>query len=408
MGERPGTESDAVLGVVPRLVLDPQDVEEAGAALGMCARDRLAVSFVGGGTELGLGAPPSELDAVLHTGALCRIVEYAPADQIVVAQAGLPLAALQRHLAPQGQWLALDPPWGGRATLGGIVAANAFGPRRARYGSVRDLIVGISFVRADGTAAKGGGKVVKNVAGFDLPRLMVGALGTLGLITTVTFRLHPLPESGETVLFPGLDAAQVSSLGTSLRAAQLEPSSSAALSSSDRFDLGVRFEGFAQGVAKQVEGLLELGLRMGLGGERLQAAEAEAFWGRHDSVRELGPLRLKVAVPPSRFPDFAGTALPLLFGELSPAASAWYPSLGIGFVAGRPAGTASAAAAVDSARGEALGLKGSLVVCEASQELRAAVDVWGPPPPAFELMQGLKNRLDPDRRLNRGRFMGGI
>jgi len=408
MRERQGAESDAVLGVVPRLVFEPESVKEAVAVLGTCARDRLSVSFVGGGTELGLGAPPTELDVVLRTGSLSRVVEYAPADQIVVAEAGLSLSGLQRHLAPHRQWLALDPPYPDRATLGGLVATNAFGPRRARYGSLRDLVVGASLVRADGTAAKGGGKVVKNVAGFDLPRLMVGALGTLGLLTTVTFRLHPLPEAARTVLFPGVDAAQASSLCASLRAAQLEPSSSVALSSSDRFDLGVRFEGFALGVEKQVERLVGLGRHMGLGAEPLGVAEAEGFWSRHDSVRELGPLRLKVSTPPSRFPDFAGTALPALLGELSPAASAFYPSLGLGFVAGRPAGIASAAAAIEMARGEALGMKGSLVVAEASQELRAAVDVWGPPPPAFELMQGLKNRLDPDRRLNRGRFMGGI
>jgi glycolate oxidase FAD binding subunit len=408
MQERPGTESDALLGAVPRLVFEPESVEDASAALALCARDRLTVSFVGGGTELGLGAPPTELDAVVRTGRLARVVEYAPADQIVIAEAGLSLSALQRVLAPRGQRLALDPPWPDRATLGGIVATNAFGPRRARYGSTRDLILGISFVRADGTAAKAGGKVVKNVAGFDLPRLMVGALGTLGLLTTVTFRLHPLPEAAATVLFSGVDAPQTSSLTGSIRAAQLEPSSSAALAVSDRYDLGVRFEGFASGVAKQVESLLELGRRTGLDGGRLSDPEAAAFWAQHDAVRELGPLRLRLSTPPSRFSALSGTVLPALLGELSPAASAWYPALGLGFVAGRPASTSSAAAAIESARAEVLGLGGSLVVCEASHDLRAAVDVWGPPPSSFELMQGLKNRLDPDRRINRGRFIGGM
>ena len=129
---------------------------------------------------------------MLGTERLERIVEHAPLDQIVIVEAGVRLASLQDALARSGQMLALDPPWAGRATIGGLVATNAFGPRRTRYGSIRDLIIGISIVRADGTEARGGGKVVKNVAGFDVPKLMVGSLGTLGLIATVNFRLHPL------------------------------------------------------------------------------------------------------------------------------------------------------------------------------------------------------------------------
>ncbi|HVP65939.1 MAG TPA: FAD-binding oxidoreductase [Anaeromyxobacteraceae bacterium] len=407
MRERPGTESDAILGVVPGVVFEPETVDEATSALARCARDRLTVGFVGGGTELGLGCPPSELDVLVRTTGLGRVIEYAPSDQVVVAEAGMPLAALQRVLAPQGQWLALDPPWPDRATLGGIVATNAFGPRRARFGSARDLVLGVSFVRADGTAAKAGGKVVKNVAGFDLPRLMVGALGTLGLLTSVTFRVHPLPEAAATVLFPGADASSATALVAALRAAQLEPTSTAALAVSDRFDLAVRFEGFAAGVAGQVERLVAAAREVGLAGERLADAQAAAFFARHDAVREMGPLRVKVSAPPSRFPEVARSVLPPLLGELSPAGAAFYPSLGLGFVAGRPA-DARAGAAVLSARTGARAVGGSLVVCEAPQELRPSVDVWGAVPPAFALMQRVKNRLDPDRRLNRGRYLGGL
>jgi len=408
MRERAGTESDAILGVVPGLVLEPGTAEEAATALSRCARDRLTVGFVGGGTELGLGHAPSELDAVVHTGGLARVIEYAPSDQVVMAEAGVTLAALQGVLAPQGQWLALDPPWPDRATLGGIVATNAFGPRRTRFGSARDLILGVSFVRADGTAAKAGGKVVKNVAGFDVSRLMVGALGTLGLLSSVTFRVHPRPEAAATVLFPAADAAQVTALVAAARAAQLEPSSAAALAVSDRFDLGVRFEGFSSGVSGQVERLLAAGRTTGLAGGRLADAEAASFWARHDAAREILPLRLKVSAPASRFPEVARAVLPPLLGELSPGAAAWYPSLGLGYVGGRPAGGAQTSAAVVAARAAAAGMGGSVVVCEAPPELRAGVDVWGPPPPGFALMQRLKNRLDPDRRMNRGRFVGGL
>lgn len=162
---RPAQAGDAILGVLPRSVVEPATLEEAAEAMKGFARDRLHVAFVGGGTELGVGAPPARLDVVLRTGKLARIVEHSPSDQIVVAEAGLPLASLQRTLAAHGQRLALDPPLPELATVGGLVAANAFGPRRTRYGTARDLIIGLSLVRADGTSARGGGKVKR--AHFD-------------------------------------------------------------------------------------------------------------------------------------------------------------------------------------------------------------------------------------------------
>ena len=203
---RAAGEEDAILGVQPSVVFEPESIEEAVEVMRETGRDGKSLAVVGGGTDLELGTPPSRLDVVVRTRRLARVIEHAPSDQIVIAQAGMTLSALQQTLAPHGQQLALDPPLPERATVGGIVAANAFGPRRARYGSVRDLIIGISLVRADGTLARGGGKVVKNVAGFDLPKLLVGSLGTLGMIVSATFRLHPLPEDTATLLMPERDA----------------------------------------------------------------------------------------------------------------------------------------------------------------------------------------------------------
>lgn len=408
MPERAGTAADAIVGVVPRLVFEPASVAEAAEAVARCARDRLALGFIGGGTDLGLGNAPLALDAVLRTTGLSRVVEYAPADQIVVVEAGATLAGLEPELAAHGQWLALDPPLPERATVGGVVAANAFGPRRARYGSARDLILGVTLVRADGVEARLGGKVVKNVAGFDLPRLMVGALGSLGLLSTVTFRLHPRPEAAATVILPAVNATQASSLAAAWRQAQLEPTSAAALVVSDQLDLGVRFEGFAPGVAAQAGRLLELGQRDGVRGDRLGEAEAAVFWARHDAARTLGPLRVKMAAPASRFPEVARGVLPLVLGEVSPGAAVWYPTLGLGFAGGQPPPGATAAGSIAEARRAAAALGGSLVLCDAPHDLRNAVDVWGDPPPSYALMQRLKDRLDPDWRLNRGRFVGGL
>jgi glycolate oxidase FAD binding subunit len=336
------------------------------------------------------------------------VVEHAPSDQIVKAEAGLTLAELQRQLAGHGQRLALDPPRPEQATVGGIVAASAFGPLRTRFGGARDLIIGISFIRADGVLARGGGKVVKNVAGFDLPRLFVGSLGTLGLITTVTFRLHPRPEASVTLRFADLDGAAVWSLVRAARAAQLEPAAAAALSARGRLELGVRFEGFAPGVAQQTERLLSLARDAGVAGERLDDAAARAFWERHDRVRAGGSLRVRLTAPPAALPALVREGLWPVVDALSEGAAAVYPTLGIGVVSGVPVTAGPTASALGRARSGVTALGGSLVVAAAPAEIQGAVDPWGPPPAAFALMRSLKDRFDPERRLARGRFVGGL
>jgi glycolate oxidase FAD binding subunit len=406
--ERAATAADALQEAVPRLVLEPSTPAEAADAMARLARDRMTVAFVGGGTKLGLGGRPARLDAVVRTGGLARLVDHAPADQVVTAEAGMTLAALGAELSRHRQRLALDAPFPARATVGGVVAANDFGPRRTRFGGARDLLLGVSLVRADGTPARGGGKVVKNVAGFDLPRLMVGSLGTLALLTSVTFRVHPLPEVEATVLFPGLTPEQVRALVAAWTAAQLEPSSAAGVFASDRIDLGLRVEGFQAGVDDQARRLLEVGRKAGLSGERLDGAAAAAFWTRHDAVRERGSLRVKIATTPSRLGDLSRAWLPPVLGELSPAGAVVYPTLGIAFASGEPAAGTGLPTGLRDARLAVVAAGGSLVVCEASPSIRPTLDPWGPPPPSIDLMRALKERLDPDRRLAPGRFVGGI
>jgi glycolate oxidase FAD binding subunit len=402
---RPVDETDAVLGVRPRLAVEPGTLEEAAEAMRALAKDRLAVTFVGGGTDLALGAPPSRLDAVLHTRRLARIREHAPSDQIVAVEAGMTLAELQRRLAPHGQRLAVDPPLPERATLGGIVAANAFGPRRTRYGPVRDLVIGITVVRAEGVVARGGGKVVKNVAGFDLPRLFCGSLGTLGLVAEVVFRLHPLPEASATAVFEGLGADDVAETLPVVRELAVEPTALAALASAaGKFTLAVRFEGFAPGVREQLERTLA---RAG-GGARLEGAEEAALWARHDAIRAAGAVRAKATFAPAALAR-ALDALRPLEGALAGRGLAVHPALGIALLAGDLADAEAAARGVASAR-EALRRlgNGGLVLTAAPPELRARADPWGPAPGGVEVMRRLKRELDPEARLAPGRFVGGI
>jgi len=369
--------------------LEPRSVSEAARQVEQLARERKRVAFLGGGTELELGAWPERIDAVLRTRGLKQIVEYQPADMVMVVEAGVTLAELQAAAREHRQRLALDPPWPDRATIGGIVATGAFGPRRARYGAVRDLIIGVQLVRADGAVARGGGKVVKNVAGFDLPKLACGSLGTLGLIAGATFRLHPLPEASETVVLPGLSAAEVVAAIARVRAAQLEPAAAAALSGPSGYDLALCFEGFGKGVEQQVAKLRQLAP---------SARPVEGIWSRHDDVSAGGPLRLKVASLPTQLPELDRVLSPLKLRL------AWYPTVGVGFASG-PGGEGAAALVADG-RAELLRCGGSLVVQAAPTGLR--VDRWGPPPPSFPIMERIKQNFDPDHRLNPGRFVGGL
>jgi glycolate dehydrogenase FAD-binding subunit len=384
----------AILGVEARAVHAPTTLDEAVALMGRAARDRLRLAFVGGGTELGLGHPPQPpLDALIRTTGLSRVVEYAPSDMVMVVEAGITLAQVQATAREHRQMLALDPPSPERATVGGLVATGAFGPRRARYGAIRDLIIGVTLVRADGTLARSGGKVVKNVAGFDLPKVACGSLGTLGLIAVATFRLHPLPQASVTVAFDGLAAADVVALVARLRKTQLEPTSVVALRSAggSHFDVGLRFEGFERGVEEQV---------VRSEGTRLSDPDAARFWQRHDDLRSAGPLRLKVSSLPTRLPDVGQ----LLGG--SPAL-AWYATLGLGFLV--PSPDTASAAALTAAREALVATGGSLIVEAAPADLRAAVDPWGPTPPgSLAVMERLKQRFDPDHRMNPGRFVGGL
>ncbi len=407
-GAREGTAGDAVLGVVPRLVLEPATLEEAAEALRACARDRLAIAFVGGGTELELGRPPSRLDAVVRTGRLGRLVEHTPSDQIAVVEAGMTVADLQRRLAAHGQRLALDPPLPQRATVGGVLAANAWGPLRHRHGAGRDLVVGMTFVRADGVIAKGGGKVVKNVAGFDVPRLLVGSLGTLAMVGTVTFRLHPLPQADATVLLPGLEAAAARTMVAALRSSQLDPAAVVAILEGGHLRLGIRFEGFGPGVAEQHQRLLAVAERLGREAEPLEDGAARAFWARHDVIRSEGAVRLKVTAPPAALVELVRTAAAPLAGALRGGAAVLYPTLGVAFVSGAAADPEAAARAVEEARAALAPLGGGVVVAAAPAEVRALLDPWGPPPAGAAVMRRVKDQLDPEHRLAPGRFVGGI
>jgi glycolate oxidase FAD binding subunit len=403
-------------GVAARFVARPRSVSEASQVLAAAAADGLAVAFAGGGSKLGLGNPPERVDLEVQTSGLGQVLEHAAGDLVVRAQAGVPLADLQAALAPAGQWLALDPPEP-RATVGGVVAANASGPRRLRYGTVRDLIIGITVVLADGTVAHAGGKVVKNVAGYDLAKLFCGSLGTLGMVAEAIFRLHPLPAATAVVTVQVESPTEAGRAVQRLRRSALEPSAAELVVGELGWPgrLTVVFEGIQPGVEAQAAAAVELLGQMG------QAAVAGP--GQTEAaLNQLGALpfekaefALKATFPPAELAGVLGDLVggPLHFGGPVSAHAAtgvlWMASgLREGDLPADSPAFPMTVRAITEARERLAARGGSLVVVKASPELKRAVDVWGPATDAIGLMRRVKERFDPDRRMSPGRFVGGI
>jgi glycolate oxidase FAD binding subunit len=374
------------------------------------------VAFAGGGSKLGLGNPPERVDLLVSSERLDQVLEHAAGDLVVRAQAGVRLADLQAALAPAGQWLALDPPEP-RATVGGVVAAGASGPRRLRYGTARDLIIGITVVLADGTVARAGGKVVKNVAGYDLAKLFCGSLGTLGMIAEVIFRLHPLPAAAAVVTLQVDTPEQVGQAVQRLARSPLEPSAVELVVDEWGWPgrLTVVFEGIRPGVEAQAATAAGL---LGQVGEATVAGpgQTDAALGQLGARPfEKAELALKAACPPS---ELAGVLAELVTGrgrwDGSVSAHAatgvlWLASgLREGDLPPDSPVAPSVAGSISEIRERLVARGGSLVVVKAPPELKRAVDAWGPPGDALGLMRRVKQRFDPDRRLAPGRFVGGI
>ncbi|MGH3812739.1 MAG: FAD-binding oxidoreductase, partial [Pseudonocardiaceae bacterium] len=213
------TAEDTVDGVPARWVAWPHNTEQVSAVLRAAAGQGLRVVARGTGTRLLWGTPPTDLDLIVDTSRMAAVLAHVAGDLVVTTQAGLQMADLQNVLAPHRQRLALD----GAGTVGGTIATAASGPLRYRYGSVRDLLIGITVVLADGTITRSGGTVVKNVAGYDLGKLYTGSLGTLGVITEAVFRLHPLPGASRWITVPAADATRAVAALAAVRASQHDP-----------------------------------------------------------------------------------------------------------------------------------------------------------------------------------------
>jgi glycolate oxidase FAD binding subunit len=249
---REASERDVVDGMRPQIVVEPGSEAELGAVLKAADETDAKVLPRGAGTKMDWGNKPIGADIVLSTLRLNRVVEHAWGDMTATVEAGCTVGKLQKTLAEHGQTLAIDPLWPEQATIGGILATNDSGSLRVRFGSLRDLIIGVTIVLPDGTIAKSGGKVVKNVAGYDLPKLVTGALGTLGVITRAVFRLHPLPSETRSLTISADSNAALQKLATAIHDSQLAYTGlQFRTDSTSTFKLDIRFEGTPAGIAAQ-------------------------------------------------------------------------------------------------------------------------------------------------------------
>jgi len=405
----------AIDDVTPRWLARPGSPDEVCRVLSLASAEALAVAPRGSGSAVELGAPPSRLDLVLDLSRLTTILDYVPADMVVTVQAGVTLERLARELAKHGQMLALDPYSGDSRSVGGVLATNASGQRRLRYGTGRDLLLGARFVQADGTLTWGGSRVVKSVTGYDIPKLLTGSLGTLGVIVEATLRLHPVQPASGSWLFSFTSGEAAAALVAAVLDSSLEPERLAWLNAvaleragSERMAAAV-----AVSVATVAEAVVSQGALLGSMATRLGARVSvleEGFWMRLGGALAV-PTVVKLASEIRRLPFWAG--------ELERLASRHGLALSLVGEAGngilragvetRPLPDTWAREIVAPLR-EALAPEGgSLVVERAPLALKRAADVWGPvPAPSLAAMSRLKAEFDPRGVLNRGRFVGGL
>jgi len=379
---------------------EPADEAELAALLADANDRHLHVTPMGGGTKASWGNAVNETGLVLSTARLNSVVEYQWADLTVTVQAGCTIAALQNTLAERGQRVAFDPLWPESATVGGALSTNDSGALRLGFGGLRDLIIGITLCLPDGTIAKSGGKVVKNVAGYDLPKLATGALGTLGVITQAVFRLHPRAHCAKTLSFALTTAGAAWPLVEAVKQSTLTPAALQIRMEGDGASrMDILFEGTNAGVALQAERFRAL-VRDG----SVEEQESMVWKAREQLWECTGDYAIaKLSILPA---EMAATSelVRTIAGDNLRWCIVWYGT-GIGWLRLEGAPT-KVEGALSNLRATIERKDGSLAILH--QPVGSSLDAWGEVGTARDLMHAVKRQFDPKGILNAGRFVAGI
>ena len=396
--------SHSVDSKMPTALCQVFGVEDIGAVLRVCAEAGAAVVPWGGGTLMSLGNLPQRVDVVLALDKLSRLVEHDDANLTATVEAGMTCAAFQRALAARRQFLPVDPPRPERATLGGLAAANINGPRRALYGGMRDLVIGMKMVLATGERVKTGGKVVKNVAGYDLAKLFIGSLGTLGVITELTYRVSPLPEVAASFVAAGAMDRCIA-FAKETYGSPLLPSALVIAGAADQgaCRAAAWVEGFEEGVARHIRDLSAAAGRAGLEAQVFRDVAHEALWQELGGFGWSGDgILCRLTVPAGLIEKI------LLQLAASGAVSGYTAHYGSGALWALLDPSPAGVGLYESLAGATRECRGHAIVASAPAALKKNIDVWGEPPATLALMRNIKHQFDPDGILSPGRFVAGL
>jgi glycolate oxidase FAD binding subunit len=397
-------------GVSPDRIVAPGSPEEVADILAEAADRSLAVAPIGGGTALGLGNVPERLDLAVSTERLNGVLDYEPMDLVLSVGAGARFSAVQAILAEHGQGIPLEAPLDADATIGGLIATALAGPRRLGSGSLRDLLIGISVAHPSGTVTKAGGMVVKNVTGFDLTRMYLGSLGTLGVIVSANFKVLPRPRSEATLLLrvPTFESGAVAA--SAIRASSIQPVALELTQAGTDWRLAVRIEGRETTVTAAACRLLEL---VKLESERLDGPESTAWWRSYvdaqaPSAQSVREVVVRCGVRPRGTVDLLQKALDLVNAR-SLSATYIAASLGLGSLLLRlEASETITGSLLVELQHDLQAVADTVSILAADPAAKRSVDVWGKAPGTLDVMQSLKDQFDPAHVLNPGRFAGRI
>ena len=393
--------------LLPAKIMQPKDAADAASNLRLCDQSSSAVVVWGGGTQMRLGSPPRRYDVAFSLEGMRNLLEYEPADLTCRAEAGMRLADLQASLAAQGQRLPLDPPHPQLTTVGGMLAANTSGLSRARYGTVRDWVIGIAVAYPNGKLARAGGKVVKNVAGYDLMKLHIGALGTLGVVVEVNLKVQARPQASSTVLGHFETPGPVVEAALALSRQYLAPAAAIVLDRNALWACGLTADWSwtlalkVDGYAREVEAASDLAVRAirDAGGRAEGQSLPDLFWdAARDWSAPVDDVVLLRAIVPLTGTRSLMESIPLEGQVMA------QPAAGIVEVRVPPLRASSALRQIRQLAGP----DGQVIVASAPAAIKRGLDVWGPSPPGFPIMRALKAALDPNGILNPGRFVGAI